>query len=109
MMPLAPNARSGEHRSNLCTIVDRRPVTMIGAVGLGAAYPTRHLLRVCAEQWSTMADPRAFLSFDFDHNLTSKNLFAGQAKTDSPTPFIIQDWSSKTELPQAQWEQLIKT
>lgn len=55
-----------------------------------------------------MADPRAFVSFDFDHNVTQKNLFAGQAKSDSPTPFNVQDWSSKTELPQAEWEKLIK-
>jgi len=51
-----------------------------------------------------MADPRAFVSFDFDHNETSRNLFAGQAKSDSPTPFTVQDWSSKSELPQATWE-----
>lgn len=55
-----------------------------------------------------MADPRAFVSFDFDNNLTEKNLFAGQAKTDSPTPFTVHDWSSKTTLPQSQWEALIK-
>lgn len=55
-----------------------------------------------------MADPRAFVSFDYDHNLTQKNLFTGQAKSDSPTPFTVHDWSSKTILPQAEWEKLIK-
>jgi hypothetical protein len=55
-----------------------------------------------------MADPRAFLSFDFDHDETSKNLFAGQGKAKSPTPFTIADWSSKSALPQAQWEAEIK-
>lgn len=55
-----------------------------------------------------MADPRAFLSFDFDHNLTQKTLFAGQAKTSSPTPFTVHDWSSKTALSEAEWERLIK-
>jgi hypothetical protein len=54
-----------------------------------------------------MADPRAFLSFDFDHDSTSRTLFAGQAKDDSPTPFVVQDWSSKTELPEDEWEKLI--
>jgi hypothetical protein len=54
-----------------------------------------------------MADPRAFLSFDFDHNEASRNLFAGQAKKDSPTPFILEDWSSKTVLSEAQWEDFI--
>jgi Thoeris protein ThsB, TIR-like domain len=55
-----------------------------------------------------MADPRAFVSFDFDHDEKSKNLFVGQAKKDSPTPFTIGDWSSKSSLPQSQWEALIK-
>jgi hypothetical protein len=54
-----------------------------------------------------MADPRAFISFDFDHNLNEKNLFAGQAKH-SKTPFNIEDWSSKTALPQSQWEKEIE-
>jgi CHASE2 domain-containing sensor protein len=54
-----------------------------------------------------MADPRAFISFDFDHNLTQKNLFVGQSKNSS-TPFSIEDWSSKSSLPQAEWEKLIK-
>jgi hypothetical protein len=54
-----------------------------------------------------MADPRAFISFDYDNNSTEKMLFAGQAKN-SRTPFSIQDWSSKSPLPQAEWEALIK-
>ena len=55
-----------------------------------------------------MADPRAFVSFDFDHDESEKNLFAGQAKKDSPTPFTVQDWSSKSSLPQAEWEEIVK-
>lgn len=55
-----------------------------------------------------MADPRAFASFDFDHDETSRNLFAGQAKKDSPTPFTVQDWSSRTTLPQSTWEEEMK-
>jgi hypothetical protein len=54
-----------------------------------------------------LADPRAFLSFDFDHNLTAKNLFSGQAGKESPTPFVVEDWSSKSVLPEAEWEELI--
>ena len=54
-----------------------------------------------------MADPRAFVSFDFDHNEVSRNLFVGQAKSSSPTPFTVSDWSSKAALSQAQWERLI--
>jgi hypothetical protein len=54
-----------------------------------------------------MADPRAFVSFDFDHNQVEKILFAGQAKSDSPTPFVVEDWSSKTALPESEWQKLI--
>lgn len=54
-----------------------------------------------------MTDPRAFISFDFDHNSTEKMLFIGQTKLSSK-PFSIQDWSSKSSLPQAQWEALIR-
>lgn len=54
-----------------------------------------------------MAEPRTFISFDYDHNTTEKLLFAGQAKN-SRTPFSIQDWSSKSTLPQMQWEALVK-
>lgn len=54
-----------------------------------------------------MTDSRAFISFDFDHDETSRNLFAGQAKKDSPTPFAVQDWSSKSSLPAAEWEKIL--
>ncbi len=54
-----------------------------------------------------MADPRAFLSFDFDNNETEKILFAGQAKNNSPTPFTVEDWSSKEPLPESEWEEAI--
>jgi hypothetical protein len=55
-----------------------------------------------------MANPRAFVSFDYDNDYTSKVLFAGQADSKSPTPFTVSDWSSKTVLPEAEWEELIE-
>lgn len=55
-----------------------------------------------------MADPRAFVSFDFDHDDEQRIMFCGQGKKDSPTPFVVQDWSSKTSLPQKTWEQTIR-
>lgn len=55
-----------------------------------------------------MSEPRAFLSFDFDNDQTEKILFAGQARKSSPTPFTVEDWSSKSSLPQATWEAEIK-
>lgn len=54
-----------------------------------------------------MADPRAFISFDFDHNETEKILFVGQSKN-SKTPFSIQDWSAKSSMPQSKWEEIVK-
>lgn len=54
-----------------------------------------------------MADPRAFISFDFDHNETDKTLFVGQSKN-SKTPFSIQDWSAKSSMPQSEWEAIVK-
>jgi len=56
-----------------------------------------------------VSDPRAFVSFDFDNNETEKNLFAGQCHSKSPTPFTVQDWSSKSALPQKEWEALIRS
>lgn len=54
-------------------------------------------------------EPRAFISFDYDNNLSDKNLFAGQLRKNSPTPFSAKDWSSKEPLPQAEWESLIRS
>lgn len=54
-----------------------------------------------------MANPKAFISFDFDNNSIEKILFVGQSKN-SKTPFNIEDWSCKETLPQKEWEQLIK-
>lgn len=54
-----------------------------------------------------MADPRAFISFDFDHNETEKTLFVGQGKN-SKTPFSIQDWSAKSSMAQSKWEAIVK-
>jgi hypothetical protein len=55
-----------------------------------------------------VATPRAFISFDFDHDSSSRVMFTGQGKKDSPTPFTIGDWSSKEALAQSQWETLIE-
>lgn len=54
-----------------------------------------------------MAEPRAFISFDVDHNSDQKILFAGQA-WHSKTPFSHEDWSIKEPMAQAQWETLVK-
>jgi MTH538 TIR-like domain (DUF1863). len=54
-----------------------------------------------------LSNPRAFISFDFDHNETEKTLFVGQSKN-SKTPFSIQDWSAKSSMPQSKWEELVE-
>lgn len=53
-----------------------------------------------------MADPRAFISFDFDHDESARNLFVGQSKN-SATPFTIEDWSAKEVMAQDKWEEII--
>jgi len=54
-----------------------------------------------------MSDLRGFVSFDIDHDEEEKNLFIGQSKNNK-TPFSFEDWSSKSSLPQNQWERIIK-
>ena len=54
-----------------------------------------------------MANPRAFVSFDFDNNEPSKIRFIGQS-INSRTPFSIEDWSAKSSMPQNKWEELVK-
>jgi hypothetical protein len=55
-----------------------------------------------------VADPRAFVSFDFDHDDTQRDMFCGQGRKRSPTPFVVQDWSSKYALPNKTWEETIR-
>ena len=54
-----------------------------------------------------MANPRAFISFDFDHNEGNRKYFVGQIYN-SRTPFNVEDWSSKQELSQTQWERILE-
>lgn len=73
------------------------PLLCLHALGTGVTEMENH-----------MAEPRAFISFDFDNNKTEKTLFAGQATKDSPSPFTVEDWSSKSPLPQKEWEAILK-
>ena len=43
-----------------------------------------------------MADKRAFISFDFDHDEDLRNLLVGQAKNPG-SPFSIQDGSVRSQ------------
>lgn len=54
-----------------------------------------------------MNTPRAFISFDFDHNAGEKLYFRGQAKN-SRTPFYVYDWSAKSAMPELQWEHIVE-
>lgn len=54
-----------------------------------------------------MANPRVFISFDFDHNEIEKKLFIGQS-SNSKTPFFIEDWSAKESMPQSKWEEIVE-
>jgi len=48
-----------------------------------------------------MGKKRAFISFDYDHDVDLKNLLVGQARNPD-SPFEIADWSLKSA--QADWE-----
>ena len=54
-----------------------------------------------------MSVARAFISFDYDHNKTNKELFIGQC-TNSRTPFSVADWSAKEAMPQSEWKNLVE-
>ncbi|MCA6070461.1 MAG: TIR domain-containing protein [Endomicrobium sp.] len=54
-----------------------------------------------------MTTPRAFISFDYDNNSKEKILFSGQIRN-SRTPFDIEDWSSKEQIFQSEWEREIR-
>lgn len=47
--------------------------------------------------------PRAFISFDYDHDEWLKHLFVWQIKN-SQTPFYFEDWSAKEPRPQKTWK-----
>jgi antiphage defense system Thoeris ThsB-like protein len=53
-----------------------------------------------------MADKRAFISFDFDHDEDLRNLLAGQAKHPD-TPFDMQDWSVKEPMT-GDWKEKVR-
>jgi hypothetical protein len=83
-----------------------RAIMLAGQAGrLSNAVSNRIISRLQGDNF--VADPRAFVSFDFDHDEITKILFVGQAKKESPTPFVVADWSSKSSLPQSQWEAII--
>jgi len=50
---------------------------------------------------------KAFISFDYDHDVDLKNLLVGQAKNDD-SPFEITDMSVKEEL-SGDWKEKVRT
>lgn len=53
-----------------------------------------------------MAMKRAFISFDFDHDLDLKTLLVGQAKHPD-TPFELADWSVKEPMT-GDWKEKVR-
>ena len=49
-----------------------------------------------------MANPRVFVSFDFDNDRFLKDALYGQSKNPD-SPFTIDDWSLKEAAPEATW------
>ena len=54
-----------------------------------------------------MTKTRAFISFDYDHDVSLKNLFVGQAKNDD-SPFEIMDMSIKETITE-DWKKKART
>jgi len=52
------------------------------------------------------SNKRAFISFDYDHDIDLKNLLVGQARNED-TPFNIADWSVKEEL-SGDWKEKVR-
>lgn len=50
-----------------------------------------------------MSKKRTFISFDYDHDLSLKNLLVGQAKNDD-SPFEITDMSIKAPIVDEDWK-----
>jgi hypothetical protein len=96
------------HRSSRCMENDAATLNQIGvARGHPRVLLGRRSCETVLPGGTLVTEPRAFLSFDFDHDAQAKILFAGQCHAKSPTPFTAQDWSSKEALPQQTWEQTI--
>ena len=55
-----------------------------------------------------MSKKRVFISFDYDNDLSLKNLLAGQAKKED-SPFEISDWSLKEAAPEKDWVEKAKS
>jgi hypothetical protein len=55
---------------------------------------------------STMAKPRVFISFDFDHDEDLRNLLVGQSKNPD-SPFELADWSVK-EAMTGDWKKKVR-
>lgn len=51
---------------------------------------------------------RAFISFDFDYDVSLRNLLSGQAKLPD-SPFEFYDWSVKEPFPQRSWQSDVRT
>jgi hypothetical protein len=78
------------------------PVLIAGGLVVGGAYLLEKLFndRGVADRSSPI--PRAFISFDYDHDLDAKTLLVGQARN-AKTPFSIADHSAKSSMPRRKW------
>jgi hypothetical protein len=55
-----------------------------------------------------MAIPKAFISFDLDHDETEKNQFINQIQH-SPSPFSVDSWSRKSIILQSEWDTIVNS
>ena len=55
-----------------------------------------------------MANPRAFIAFDYDHDEFLRTALVGQSKHPD-TDFDIADWSVKEPFAEREWEKKVRT
>ena len=81
------------------------PALLLGGAAIaGVAYLAKKLLD------SPRSEPeprRAFVSFDFDHDLDAKTLFVDQARN-SRTPSSIVDFSARAPMPKREWVEMVR-
>jgi hypothetical protein len=84
------------------------PALIVGGLVVGGAYLLEKFFndRGIADNASRI--PRAFISFDYDHDLDAKTLLVGQARN-AKTPFSIADHSAKSSMPRRKWVDMVRT
>jgi hypothetical protein len=84
------------------------PALIVGGLVIGGAYLLQELFNDRRLASSPSRSPRAFISFDYDHDLNAKTLLVGQARN-ARTPFSIADHSARSSMPRRKWVEIVRS